>query len=61
MPNTSKERKQLVKLYNPFEKQYGTFFRSYITCNIWLNYFTLGYLFKKNKSKCLHNVVNESL
>ena len=29
MPNTSKERKQLVKLYNPFEKQYDTFFKSY--------------------------------
>ena len=32
-----------------------------LTCNVWLNYFTLGYLFKKKKSKCLHNVVNESL
>ena len=30
MHNTSKDRKQLVKLYNPFGKQYGSFFKSYV-------------------------------
>ena len=61
MRNTSKDRKQLVKLYNPFGKQYGASLKATFTCNIWPSYFTLVYLFKKNKSKCPHNFVNESL